>query len=357
MGVATGRDEPAWVVGPLLHRRTSAGGAGAAHRVHHPGMRLPDPAITLCEAQRGVLARWQLRRWLPQHVIDDLVRGGHLELLERGVARIPGSAPVPEQAAFAAALRARPSATVTGPLVLHLFQVPSFLGSEAFEILLRPGRRIRGVTFACRRDPDPERAIALHGEVRTTGPLDALIDAAGTPGGASDRDLRLAWDHLRSRDLVTITRLDRRVTQLRATTPGAARLAVVLEEAGGTRIESEGERMLAPVLGCFDPSFEPQVWVTPRRRVDFYSRRCRYGYEYLGEVDHADVASRLADDARDAELREEGIRLGYVTKNDLREPVALLATVTGTLTVRAHELGVAPPVAVRPIGSHGASAR
>ncbi|MEX0835991.1 MAG: hypothetical protein WD010_07865 [Nitriliruptor sp.] len=315
-------------------------------------MRLPEEAIKLCEAQRGVLARHQLRRWLPQHVIDDLLRNGHLERLEHGVTRIPGSAPLPEQAAFAAALRARPLATVTGPLVLHLFQVPSFIGSEAFEILLRPHRRICGVEFPCRRDPDPGRAVAVHGEVRTTGPLDALIDAAGD---ASERDLRLALDHLRHRNLVTLDRLRRRVEQLRGLTPGAERLEEVLDRAGGAEIESEGERMLAPILAGFEPRFEPQVWVTPRRRVDFYSRRCRYGYEYLGEVDHAYVAARLEDDARDTELREEGIRLGYVTKHDLREPVALVATMAGTLTVRAHELGVLPPVAVRPLATTASS--
>jgi hypothetical protein len=102
------------------------------------------------------------------------------------------------------------------------------------------------------------------------------------------------------------------------------------------------------VLSCFDPPFIAQYWVTPRRRVDFYCPRCRYGYEYLGEVDHTCVAQRLADDERDAELRREGIRLGYVTKHDLCDPLALVATIAGSLTVRAHELGVEPPVAARP---------
>ena len=39
--------------------------------------------------------------------------------------------------------------------------------------------------------------------------------------------------------------------------------------------------------------------------------------------------------------------MGYVTARDLDDPLALLATVSGTLTVRARELGVEPPVAVR----------
>ena len=146
---------------------------------------------------------------------------------------------------------------------------------------------------------------------------------------------------------MTIAQLRRRSDQLRGLVPGVVELERVLAEGGGDRVESEGERRLAPIVGCFEPALEPQVWVTPGRRVDVYSRRCRYGYEYLGEVDHASIAGRLADDARDAELRREGIRLGYVTKRDLDDPIALLATMAGTLTVRAHELGVAPPVAVR----------
>jgi hypothetical protein len=280
--------------------------------------------------------------------VDELVRSDFLETVEHGVYRVSGSGELPEQPAFAAALRARPDATITGPLAMHLFGVPGFVGRDAFEILTQPGRRLTGVDFPHRRDPDPGRPVTSYGAVRTVGPLDALIDSAALRGGASDRDLRVAWDHLRAKDLVKLHQLRRRIEQLHGIAPGAAILAEVLETAGGDELESEGERRLAPYASCFDPALEAQIWVTPRRRPDFFSRRCRLAVDYLGEADHAHVAARIEDDVRDGELRTHNVRVLYVTKHDLRDPVTLGATMTAALTVRAHELGVAPPVAVRP---------
>jgi hypothetical protein len=310
-----------------------------------------DPILELAEAQHGVLARHQLRRNLRDHVADDLLRGSRLVRISRGVGRVRGGAPLPEQEAFAAALRARPRATVTGPIALRLYGAPEFGDATAFEILTVPSRHLTGATFRHRVDPDPGRGVSMYGEVRVASPLDSLIDSAGFLDVVPERSLRVAWDHLRGKGLVSVDRLQRRLDELLDLAPGASELSRILERTGGVTVESEGERALAPVLGCFEPAFEPQVWVTPRRRVDFYSRRCRYGFEYLGAADHDQVAARLADDARDQELRTEGIRLGYVTKADLAEPTTLIATIAGTLTVRAHELGVPPPVATRPLGT------
>lgn len=310
---------------------------------------IPDDAVFATgQAQRGVIARYQLLRSHSKSETDDLLRSGWFERLLRGVHRFRGGDPAPEQLAFAAALRARPRATITGPLALGLLGVPGFSGSAPFEILVQPTRSISGLAVRHRVDPVPDRAVATYGEVRVAGPLDALIDSASFLDQITERDLRVAWDHLRGKGLTTIDRLERRCADLRHLVPGVLELERVLEAAGGVVLESEGERALAPFVWCFEPAFEPQVWVLPRRRVDFYCRRCRYGYEYLGEVDHAYVAARIADDERDDELRRAGIRLGYVTKEDLREPQSLVASMAATLTVRAHELGVSPPVAVRP---------
>lgn len=310
---------------------------------------IPAAVFDTAEAQHGVLARYQLLRWMAPSVADDLLRSGIFAQLLRGVHRVRGAPRLAEQYAFAAALRARPDATVTGPLALGLLGVPGFHGAAAFEVLRRPERRLMNVAFSHRVDPLPDRAVTRYGDVRVAGPLDALIDSAGILGAGHARELRVAWDHLRGKRLTSPERLRRRCDLLRGRSPGVAILETILEQAGGLVIETEGERALAPVLSCFDPPFIPQYWVTPRRRVDFYCPRCRYGYEYLGEVDHTCVAQRLADDERDAELRREGIRLGYVTKHDLRDPIALVATIAGSLTVRAHELGVEAPVAVRPL--------
>ena len=312
---------------------------------------LPPQIATHCAQQHGVVARRQVLAVLPETRADHLLRSGAFERLHWGVARLRGTPRSPMQAAFAAALRAGPSATLTGPRILALLRVPGFEDAMPFEVLTPPVRRLRGVTFRHRRDPDPERAVSHHGEVRIVEPVDALIDAAAFVNVLGARRLRVAWDHLRWYLGVRNARLDTRLARLAGVAPGAGVLGQILDASGGSRIESEGERGLAAVLDCFEPRFEPQVWVTPGRRVDFYSRRVRCAYEYLGRVDHASLADRIADDGRDAELRREGVHVGYVTAADLREPTALLATIAGTLTVRAHGLGVAPPVAVRPLAA------
>jgi hypothetical protein len=311
-------------------------------------MELPEAARRTSDAQHGVIARYQLLEAMPEgQWADELIRSSSLEKVEHGVYRVAGSGDLPQQAAFAAALRARPRATISGPLALHLFQVPGFLGNHTFEVLTQPGRRLTGVTFTHRRDPDPTRAVASYGDVRTAGPLDALIDSSALRGTATDRDLRVAWDHLRARGLVTPHQLETRLAELRERAPGATVLADLLEGSGGLQVESEGERALAPIAACFDPPFVAQHWVTPGRRADFYSVRCRTAFEYVGEVDHAHVAGRIADDARSVEIREQGVAIIYITKHDLREPTTLVASIAARLTVRAHELGVTPPVAVR----------
>lgn len=314
-----------------------------------------DPALTrLADDQRGLVARYQAVRLLTTHVADDLLRSGRFTAVDppvRGVHRVRGSGTGPEQHAFAAALRSRPKATISGPLVLGLLGVPGFTTSAPFEILTQPGRCLYNVDFPHRDDPDPARAVTSYGEVRVAGPLDGLIDAAAHVDVVGPRALRVAWDHLRWSRLATVARLRTRIDELRDVSPGPAILERVLADAGGAELESEGERALAPVLQCFDPAPEPQVWVVRRRRVDFYFRSLRLAYEYLGAVDHALVEQRLADDRRDDDLRRAGVRVQYVTARDLDDPVALLATVAGALVVRAHALGVPAPLPTRPLAA------
>ena len=240
-------------------------------------------------------------------------------------------------------MRAGPGATLTGPLALALLRVPGFDLDAPFEVLLRPGRRLQNVAFVRRRDPDPDRPVACHGEVRVAGPVDALVDSAGFIDQVGERRLRVAWDHLRWNGLARPYRLAKRLDELDGVAPVAAVLRRVLQDTGGLEVESEGERALAPVLRCFDPTPEPQAWVTPRRRVDFLFRSLQLAYEYLGAVDHGTIEQRLTDDARDGELQRAGVQVQYVVARDLDDPVALRARVAGVLVVRAHHLGLAPP--------------
>lgn len=311
-------------------------------------------AATLADAQRGVIARYQVVRLCSCQVADDLLRSGRFAPVDppvRGIHRVRGSGAGAEQYAFAAALRARPRATISGPLVLGLLGVPGFSTSDPFEVLVQPGRHLSNVPFAHRVDPDPDRPVTPYGEVRVASPVDGLIDAAAFVEQVGERRLRVAWDHLRWQGIVRTDRLHQRLDELRDLAPGARQLERVLEDGGGIEVESEGERALAPVLECFHPAPEPQVWVTRRRRVDFYFRPLRLAYEYLGAVDHTLVEQRIADDQRDADLRRAGVRAQYVTARDLDDPVALQAQVAGVLVVRAHELGVTPPAPIRAVAS------
>lgn len=309
-------------------------------------------AATLADAQRGVVARYQLVRISSCQVADDLVRSGRFSPVDppvRGTHRVRGSGVRPEQYAFAAALRARPRATISGPLVLGLLGVPGFSTSDPFEVLVQQARHLSNVAFPHRVDPDPDRAVTTYGEVRVASPLDGLIDAAGFVEQVGERRLRVAWDHLRWERIARTDKLHQRLDELRDHAPGVRELERILRDSGGIEVESEGERALAPVLGCFEPAPEPQVWVTRQRRVDFYFRPLRLAYEYLGAVDHTAVEQRLADDQRDADLRRAGIRAQYVTARDLDDPVALQAQVAGVLVVRAHELGLTPPAPIRAV--------
>jgi hypothetical protein len=310
----------------------------------HAVTMLPPHAYDLAGQQLGVISRAQLRRWWREDQIDHRVGPGHeLRRLERGVYVLDGAGRRPAHAALAAALRVGPAATVTGPVVLGLLGLEKFVGCGLFEVLTAPGRRVRGVGFRHRVDPDPARPVARYGEVRFVAPVDGLIDTAGSFEQFAARDLRVTYDQCRWQGLFTSTQLEARMRALGPTAPGVAVLAELFEMSGLVP-ESEGERGLGRLLRAFDPAPEPQVYVTPKRRVDWHFRSVRFAYEYLGPVDHEGAAARIADDQRNQELRDQGIRIGYVTNADLKIPDALLASVIGQLAVRAHDLAVAGPL-------------
>lgn len=310
-------------------------------------MPLPPPLARLIESQLGVVARRQLHARMPADHADALLRGPWFQPMEHGVHRVVGGARFPEQAAVAAALRAGPGVTLSGPAVLALYGVDGFAGHEPFVILTPPGRRLRGVTFPHRRDPDPRRPTSLRGEVRLAGPVDALIDSGEFVSVLGPRRLRLAHDVLRWRSILRPGALIERMEALGHRNPGCAALAELLE-LDDQLSTGDGERSLGRLLSRFHPPPEPEVWVTPHRRVDWYFRRVRVGYEYQGAVDHATLVGRREDARRDVELGRDGIHVVYLVAADLEDERALLATVAGTLTARAHELGVTPPVLAAP---------
>lgn len=306
-------------------------------------VNLPTPAVQLAESQLGVIARSQLRRWMSPGAIDGLRNRGSLEGLERGVYRVVGGARLPEQMVLAAALRAGSGAMVTGPFVLGDLRVDGFGPDDPFEILVPEGRRLRNVQFLHRRSEVCDREFGARGEVRLATPGDALIDAALHRATVGDRALRIAYDHLRWRGLLSTSALRARLVSRGGSDPAVQAFRHLFGDSGLIS-ESEGERLLAPVLTRIRPRPVAQVWVTPNRRIDWYLRELRIGWEYLGSIDHASADRRRADASRDTELGAFGIRLLYVTARDLDDPLALLATTMSALVVRAEELGVAAPI-------------
>jgi hypothetical protein len=311
-------------------------------RLSHATAVLPHPAAALTESQLGVVARRQLLTWLTEVRADSLLRGPWFEPMEFGVHRVVGGARLGVQRAIAAALRAGPESALTGPVVLGLYGVDGFGDGDPYEILVPVGRRVRGVTFPVRRDPDPGRTVGRRGQVRIVGAVDALIDSAAALHAIAPRRLRLAHDVLRWRGVLAPGRLAARIEDLGRGAPGGTALTELFELDRHAAV-GHGERRLGEILRAFDPAPEPQVWVTPLRRVDWWFPSVRYGLEYQGSVDHATLAGRINDADRDTELGRENIRLGYVTAEDLRDQDALLARIAAALTVRAHELGGPAP--------------
>jgi hypothetical protein len=329
------------VVPTVVHNLRGADPRDTSRTLQTPAM-FPDDVIDLLEAQLGVIARFQLREHVAPSAIDQHVRMDRLRPVARGVYRVAGGAVLPDQLALAAALVARPEATITGPFVLSRHRLDGFEPDAPFEVLLQPGRSDPRAGGPYRRDPLPDRPVDRLGEVRLARPLDALLDSGRFRDRLGDRQLRLAYDQLRWRKLLRVEDLRAAIEQ-RRDDPGAQAVAEVLD-LDDLRSESEGERRLGRILGMFRPGPEAQVWVSRRRRVDWFFRPLRLGVEYDGSVDHAHRRGRQADLDRDRELAREGIRLELVTAADLRQEEVLVARIAGALALRARELRATAPV-------------
>jgi hypothetical protein len=304
-------------------------------------MRLPDQMADLAERQLGVLARRQFPAEIPRSTVDNLVRRGPLVRLARGVYAVRGGAVHPQREAVAAALRAGPRATVTGPAALALAPVEGLVLGSRFALLVPPPIRITRDHVVLRPDRDPGRQVRRLGQVRVAAAVDALLDSIVLFGRALDpRALKLVHDQLRWAGVLTAGDLGRRARELKVATVFAAH---ELSELDATAATGDGERRLGTLLASFDPAPQPQVWVTPDRCVDWYFRSVRMGVEYQGSVDHEGSAGRARDRARERELRRTGIHLIYVSAADLRDSSSLIASVAGALAARAHELRVTAP--------------
>ncbi|MCC5950385.1 MAG: type IV toxin-antitoxin system AbiEi family antitoxin domain-containing protein [Nitriliruptoraceae bacterium] len=304
-------------------------------------MGTPPDVHALAEAQLGAISRRQLECSLGDGGARRMIASGALERLHRGVYRFRGSPPHRHQAAFAAALRVGDRASVTGAAAVELTGPPGIhLGVAPPLLLVAPPVRAANLPVTLVRDPRPDRPISTHGEVRVVGAADGMIDLLRRPQGVSPREVRLAFDQLRWSGQLRPGQLTTRATEL-----GVLRAIADDELLEHDEVVSSGpgERRLERVLDRFRPGPVPQHWITPYRRVDFFFATVRLGIEYQGRVDHGSRSGRSRDRARDEELTQVGVRLVYVTADDLRDEQALIATIAAALSTRAAQLGLDAP--------------
>jgi hypothetical protein len=303
-------------------------------------MMLPDDLLDLATRQLGHLARRQVVAEVGEVPADRLLRAPWLERVQFGVVRVRGGAWHPCQDAVAATLRCGPAAILTGPAALHALAVDGVTPGGSFEVLLPAGRRVSGTAFPTRRNPETGRRTWTLGEVRVAEPTDALIESCLLRPAPPARQLRQAHDRLRWGGRIRPGMLAARATVLTRDRPPVLSELLDLDGQAST---GDGERTLGRLLQRFDPPPEAQVWVTPYRRVDWLFRAIQLGIEYQGRIDHGSAGGRLGDRARDDELAQAGLRLLYVTAEDLRDPQALLTRVAAAVASRAYERGMRAP--------------
>lgn len=250
--------------------------------------------------------------------------------------------------------------------MLGILRVDGFGPEDASEVLVAPGRRVRGVDFPWRHDPTPDRAVQRRGAVRLAAPLDALLDAAHPDRfELADRRLRLAFDWLCWRDVLSRSRSLETAERLAGTHPGAARLLEGLGSGAGRRCESEGEREVGGLLLRFTPGPQAQAVVAPGVRVDWFFRTLRFAVEYDGTVDHVGAGPEMADTRRAARLRACGVEVATIVEADLRDEASLVAVLAGrgrerNTRERSVALGGALPfgsAVVRPGSTAGGACR
>lgn len=292
-------------------------------------------------AQYNVASRRQLIDVLGARGADALLRSERVVAAYRGIYHPAGMTLCDRGRAMAAILRCPDGAALTGPLGLGVLHVVGFTDADPFEMLLPPGSRVRKVDFRCRPFPtaSPPRML---GPLRLACPARLLVDAGRPAFGISDDRLWAAYDSARWSNATSTARFLYELSQSGPRDAGAVRWRNIADDRI-LQAESPKERALDLTLRRFHPAPEPQVWVTPRRRVDYFWRVLRLAIEYLGDKDHAYAAARARDVTRDDEISGAGVQSLFVVKEDLGDLGALAAWLVQVVNQRAAELGVSAP--------------
>ena len=289
-------------------------------------MRLADHPATADQMilQIGLITRRQLlgHGW-SAGTVDGAVQRGCLEVVHRGVYRVPGSARPPQQEALAAVLRAGSGARITGGIVLRRLRRPALVQRAPTIVLVPAPRRLPSDPVAWRRDRAPGRDDHHLGPIPATSPARAFLEVATV--GPQRHQLTII-DHLRWDGLATTVDLVTCAQHLGRRHAGARPVLDLIAD-GHLERESHGERDLAAGLDRLGIGglVRWQVDIAPGLRVDGLLEVARAVLEYDGRAHHTDPRDRSADARRDGRLAGRGLRVVRITAQDLRSDATLRA--------------------------------
>jgi very-short-patch-repair endonuclease len=292
---------------------------------------LKDPLPALIDAQSGVIAGWQARRFLSEKAIRHRVAYGRWRRVHRGVFVTYGGPITRRQRQWIAVLAAAPS-TGDGPVGclggLSALQVHGLRGitSERVHLVVPVTREITppaGVVVHRTRLAPEDRFPWSRPPTTTIGR--AVVDAAAW--ARSDEQARLVIASAFQQRLVTAAEIDQVLRRRPTTRRRKLVIATTRDAAGGSH--SIGELSLVNI--CRDARLP-----LPTRQVRFrdLAGRIRYldavfdPWKVAVEVDgaqHSDVAQAWDDSERDNALLLAGYRVLRFPVHVLREQPQLVA--------------------------------
>lgn len=286
-----------------------AAGVGVAHDL----AMLPAKLLSLAAASSGGLldARQLTQAGCDRRRVSEWVTQGLLERVARGQYRV-SAAPIPLTQCLHLPLRRFSDGLISGEAVLALRGLDGHTLPMEPLVLVDHGSHPRAPgPYRVRRVHLASVPRQVHHGVPTGDLAQALADHACDPD-VTDNDLRLAVDGLRGQRWFPVGAMLPRWRRIGH--EGAWRMLALARE---LELESEGERRaLRQLFVPHGPLPDCQVWVLPRRRVDFLFAFAGLILEYRGVEAHDGQVD--IDALRTMDLERPGLREVVLTKSMLR---------------------------------------
>jgi hypothetical protein len=305
-----------------------------------------DPLTALIEAQEGVVARWQARRFLSDKAIRHRVASGRWRRVHRAVFYTYGGIPsLPQRhwvAVLAASTEDRPLACLGGITAMQVLGLRTITGKQVDVVADREISPPPGVVVHRVRLAEEDRHPSMRPPI--TMPGRSVVDAAAWAG--SDDEARLVIAASMQQRLVTAAEIWQVLDRLPTTHRRRLVTETVRDAAGGSHTLAE----LLLVKICRNaglPIPDRQVGfrdTTGRRRyLDAVFDRWRVAVEVDG-AHHDDVRQRWDDMERENAIVLAGYRVlrfpSHVVRNHPDE-------VAATLTAALEREGWRPEIARR----------